>query len=62
MLEDRSELTNDYDGTLAEKCVGKIVNQYILTFETFRQKAKWYIEEFLILFQKVKNSNRKPIY
>ena len=41
----QSELTHDYDGTLAEECVGKIVNQYILTFETFRQKAKWYIEE-----------------
>lgn len=39
MLEDRSELAHDYDGTLAVDCVGKIVNQYILTFEAFREKA-----------------------
>lgn len=45
MLEDRSGPAHDYDGALAEECVGKIVNQYILTFETFRQKANWYIEE-----------------
>ena len=45
MLEDRNELAHDYDGTLAEECAEKIVNQYIPIFEEFREKARGYIEE-----------------
>lgn len=45
MLEDRNELAHDYDGTLAEECAEKIVNQYIPIFEDFREKARGYIEE-----------------
>ena len=45
MLEDRNELAHDYDGTLAEECAERIVNQYIPIFEEFREKARGYIEE-----------------
>ena len=47
MLEDRNELSNDYDGTLAVSCCQTIVYQYITVFEEFDKKAGYYIEELI---------------
>lgn len=44
MLEDRNNLTHDYDSSLAEKCIHRIIQVYIPLFEEFRTKASGYLD------------------
>ena len=43
MLDDRNELTHDYDGEMAGECFSKIINSYIPQFQALRDKAADYI-------------------
>ena len=44
MLDDRNDLTHDYDGTLAGEAVVKIRDVYIPVFEEFRAQAAEYMQ------------------
>ena len=43
MLDDRNDLTHDYDYELAKEMYEKIVNSYIPVFESFENKINSYI-------------------
>ena len=43
MLEDRNELTHDYDGQLAKEKFSKIINSYIPLFEKLKENARQFI-------------------
>ena len=43
MLDDRSELTHDYDGSMTKECFERIIHEYIPIFTEFQQKAEAYI-------------------
>ena len=45
MLDDRNDLTHDYDFELAKEKYEKIINSYILVFESFENKINSYIDK-----------------
>ncbi|MCC6095729.1 MAG: nucleotidyltransferase substrate binding protein [Eubacterium sp.] len=45
MLLDRNNLTHDYDGTLANEAVHRIIEIYLPVFEEFRDTATSYIKK-----------------
>lgn len=45
MLDDRNDLTHDYDGKMAADAVFRIRDEYLPVFEDFDATAKKYIEE-----------------
>lgn len=45
MLKDRNNLPHDYDGTIAQQAVKRIVNEYLPVFGKFRETAGEYIRK-----------------
>ena len=44
MLQERNDLTHDYDGTLAQEAAGRIVGLYLPKMEEFEKTAEEYME------------------